>query len=123
MHISRNYQRPFWRGFVHAALVVMYCCFISIIVFSLNSLYAGEITGLFAWTFSFFLVILSFAVISYLIFYDPLKKILHHHFKAGQVMLASTIGWLFVFLIVFLLGLVWSTVYYPLDGVASALGL
>src|SRR3989338_5246450 len=123
MLLARDYQRPFWRGFFHAVAVVLYCLFVALIFFSLNALYRGEITGVIAWTFGFFLIVLSCAVVGYLIFYEPMKKVLHHHFKAGQVMLVSTLGWLFVFLILFLLGLVWSTTYYPLQGVLSGLGL
>lgn len=112
MLFARDYQRPFWRGFFHAVLVASYTIFLSIVVLSLNLLFGGSIGVVIRWAFYFFLAVLSFAVCGYLIFYEPMKKILHQHFKAGTVMMVSTIGWLFVFKIIFLVGLVMTVGYY-----------
>lgn len=115
--LDRDYRRPFWRGFLHAVLVTLYALFATLVIFSLNGLYRGEIGPVIQWTFGFFLVVLSCAVCGYLIFYEPIKKILHHHFKAGQMMLMSTLGWLFVFMVIFLLGLLWSQGAYPFEDI------
>lgn len=108
MLISRDYQRPFWRGFLHAGLVVVYCLFITLVVFSLSYLFIDEVGVFIRMVFQFFLLVMSVAVCGYLIFFEAIVKSMHHHFKAASVMLLSTFGWLFIFLIVFLLGLVWS---------------
>ncbi len=106
MLLSRDYRRPFWHGFLHAVFVVIYTTFISLIYFSLENLYIGEIGPLLQIVVGFFLSILTIAVCGYLVFYEPIKKILHHHFKAASIMIWSTLGWLFIFLLVFLIGLV-----------------
>lgn len=97
---------PFWRGFLHALSVVIYSTFITLVYLSLDNLFAGQINNIVQVVFGIFLLILTFAICGYLIFFDPIKKLLHHHFKAASVMMMSTLGWLFVFLIVFLMGLV-----------------
>jgi len=106
MIFSRDYRRPFWRGFVHALLVVLYGIFISLIILSLDGLFQDEIGIAIQVAVWFFLIVLSVATCGYLIFYEPTKKLLHHHFKAASVMMGSTLGWLFVFLVIFLIGLV-----------------
>lgn len=95
----------------HAALIVLYCVFISLVVQSLDVLLFDAIGDVAKFCFYFFLAILSFGVCGYLIFFEPIKKILHHHFRASAVMMASTLGWLFVFLIIFLLGLLRSMTF------------
>lgn len=106
MLFSRDYRRPFWRGFFHALAVVIYATFVSMVFLSLDTLYAGDVAPVIRLVFGLFLVILTIAVCGYLIFYEPIKQILHHHFKAASTMIWSTLGWLFVFLIIFLIGLV-----------------
>ncbi|MBP9774190.1 MAG: hypothetical protein KBD00_06255 [Candidatus Peribacteraceae bacterium] len=108
MILGRDYQKPFWHGFFHAILVTFYCIFLSIILLSVRSLFNGEIGGVIALTFGLFLFVLSFAVCGFLIFFEPIKKVMHHHFRAAAVMMASTLGWLLVFLMIFLIGLVFS---------------
>lgn len=106
MLFSRDYQKPFWRGLFHALTVVFYSFFIALVSLSLEPLFNGEIGAVVravVWTF---LAFLSIAVSGYLIFYEPMKTLVRQHFKAASVMIASTFGWLFVFLIIFLLGLV-----------------
>ncbi|EKE06208.1 MAG: hypothetical protein ACD_19C00048G0002 [uncultured bacterium] len=108
MLFSKNYRRPFWRGFVHAIAVVFYCLFVSTLILSFNSLFNGEIAVVIQITFGLFLFVVSMAVIAYLIFFEPMKKTIHKNFKASSVMLMSTFGWLFVFLSVFIMGLVYT---------------
>lgn len=108
MLFSRDYQKPFWRGFFHAVFVALYSVFISLVVLSLRALFNGEIGAVIQTVFWIFLAFLSLAVCGYLIFYEPMKKVIHLHFKAAGVLMASTLGWLFVFLIIFLIGLVLS---------------
>lgn len=110
MLFSRDYREPFWKGFLHAVLVSMYLFFIALIAFQLPYLYNGEVGQAIQLAFQFFLLVLSVAVCGSLVFYDPVKKLLHHHFRAATVMLLSTIGWLFVFMLVFVLGLVFTFV-------------
>lgn len=106
MIFSRDYRRPFWRGLFHAFAVVVYATFITSVYLSLGSLYSEEIGSFVQLVFGAFLVIVTFAVCGYLIFYEPVKKLLHGHFKAASTMMMSTLGWLFIFLIIFLMGLV-----------------
>lgn len=108
MLFSRDYQKPFWRGFFHALLIVAYTLFISLVVLSLRALFNGEIGFAIQVAFFVFLAVFSIGVCGFLIFYEPMKKLFHQHFKAASVMVASTLGWLFVFMIVFLVGLVLS---------------
>jgi len=103
---SRDYRRPFWRGFFHALAVVIYSTFITLIFLSLEILYDGDISPIIQLSFTLFLTIITVAVCAYLIFFEPIKKLLHKHFKAANTMLWSTLGWLFIFLIIFLIGLV-----------------
>ena len=106
MIFARDYQKPFWRGFLHAVVITGYSLFLSIILLSLRKLFNGEIGVVISWTLGIFLLFLSLALLGYLVFFEPMKKIMHHHFKAAAVMLGSTLGWLFVFLVIFLAGLV-----------------
>ncbi len=108
MIFSRDYRRPFWHGLLHAGLVVVYLVFVALIVEQLQTLYRGEIGMVIQYAFGLFLVVLSTALCAGLIFDEPIKKLLHHHFRAATVMLLSTLGWLFVFLIIFVVGLVLS---------------
>jgi hypothetical protein len=106
MLFARDYQKPFWRGFFHAAAIAGYSLFLAIVLLSLRRLFNGEIGPVIAWTTAVFLFLLSVAVIGYLIFFEPMKSVMHHHFRAATVMLGSTLGWLFTFLVIFLAGLV-----------------
>ena len=108
MLFSRDYREPFWKGLLHATIVTVYLFFVSLIGMQLKYLYFGEISEVVQLAFLLFLIVLSVAVCAWLIFYEPMKKLLHHHFKAATVMLTSTIGWLFIFMIVFLVGLIFS---------------
>ena len=72
----------------------------------LKNLYQSDVAVVIQMAFGFFLLVLSVAVCAWLIFFEPIKLVLQHHFKAATVMMLSTIGWLFVFLTVFLMGLV-----------------
>ena len=106
MLFSRDYRRPFWRGFAHAVLIVLYVLFISLVFLAMTPLFQHVAGPLIELVFGLFISIFSLAVCAYLIFFEPLKKMLHHHFRAGSVMLASTLGWLFLFLLLFLIGFI-----------------
>ena len=106
MLYKRDYQQPFWRGFLHAVLVGMYSLILSLILASLDRLFGSGVGVIIHLTFYIFLVIFSLALLGYLIFFEPLRFAIHHHFKAASVMMASTLGWLLLFLVVFLVGLV-----------------
>lgn len=108
MHFSRDYRRPFWHGFLHASLVVIYTLFVALIITQMNYLFATDIGEIIKLAFGLFLLVLSVAICGGLIFYEPIKKSLHFHFKAATVMLLSTLGWLFIYLMVFLYGLLFS---------------
>lgn len=110
MLLSRDYRLPFWHGLFHAVLVVIYTLFLSLILLQLEYLFGDGVGDVIQLAFFIFLSFLTLGVCGWLIFYEPLKKIVHHHFKAATVMLASTIGWLFIFLIIFLAGLVTTLV-------------
>ncbi|NCO05316.1 MAG: hypothetical protein GW939_04200 [Candidatus Magasanikbacteria bacterium] len=108
MGLSRDYRRPFWRGLLHALLVVAYCVFISLVYLSIDQLYAGEIEYIVQIVFGLFASVVSIAICAYLIFYEPIKKLLKHHFRAASVMMMSTLGWLLIFVLIFLMGLVYT---------------
>jgi membrane protease YdiL (CAAX protease family) len=110
MIFRRDYREPFWKGLLHAVIVTVYLFFVSLLAMQLKYLYIGEIGEAIQLAFGLFLTVLSVAVCAWLIFYEPLKKLLHHHFKAATVMLTSTIGWLFIFMIIFVVGLVFTLV-------------
>lgn len=110
MLFSRDYRKPFWHGLFHALLVVVYVLFLALIVSQLNYLFRGEVGEVIRYAFGLFLAILSTAMCAWLIFYEPVKYLFHHHFKAATVMLLSTLGWLFIFLVIFIFGLVFSLV-------------
>lgn len=111
MLLSRDLRRPFWRGFAHALGVMFYIIFVSLIYLSVTPFFTGDAGLLMEVVFGLFLTTLSVAMCGYFIFFEPLKKMLHHHFKAGTVLLASTLGWLFVFLIIFVVGFVLTLPY------------
>ena len=108
MLFSRDYRQPFWRGLLHAFAVAVYSLFISIIIMSLDRLFQDSIGYVIQFAFWIFLLVLSMGVCGYLIFYEPIEKVLRHHFRAASVMLASTLGWLLIFMIVFLIGLTFT---------------
>lgn len=108
MLYRRDYQKPFWRGLLHAFFIGFYAVFLAIILLSLKKLFAGDIGLVIRLAFGIFLGILSFGLCGYLLFYEPLALIMHHHFKAATIMLVSTLGWLLIFLVVFLIGLVYT---------------
>jgi hypothetical protein len=43
-----------------------------------------------------FIMLVSTGVIAYIIFFAPMKLIVHHQFKAASILISSTFGWLFV---------------------------
>lgn len=108
MLFHRDFQRPFWRGFLHAVTMTLYILFIALLTYSIPHLFMSGVGIVIEWAFYLFIVILTLAVAAYLIFYEPMRHIVHHHFKRATVMIVSTIGWLFVFLIIFILGLLWT---------------
>lgn len=110
MLFQRDFQRPFWRGFIHAVTMTLYTLFVAILTYSMPKLFGTDVGVVVQWAFYLFLVILTLALGGYLIFYEPMRHIVHHQFKRATVMIVSTIGWLFVFLIVFILGLLWTVV-------------
>jgi hypothetical protein len=110
MFFSTNYQKPFWVGFLHAIIVLLYTIFTALIYLSITPLFASINIVLIEVVFGLFLTIVSLAIGAYFIFFAPLKLMLHHGFKHGTVMLASTLGWLFLFLLFFIVGLV---ITYP----------
>lgn len=105
MIFSRDYRRPFWRGLLHAVLVAVYVIFITLVSINLGALMHTGIPYLIEAVFGLFVLVVSVALCGYLIFFEPMKMILKRHFKAGSVMLASTLGWLFIFQIIFIVGL------------------
>ncbi len=105
MIFSRDYRRPFWHGFFHALLVTVYSLFLALIVMQMNYLYQGDVGIVFRTAFNLLLIIVSVAICAALIFYQPIRNMMHHHFRAATVMLLSTLGWLFIFVIIFLIGL------------------
>ncbi len=104
MLFKRDYRHPFWRGFLHAVAVAMYCLFISMIYLSFGPLYAG-VGDVLRVVLNLLFAVVSIIIIGYLVFYEPIKRDIRRHYKAASVMLMSTMGWLIVFCIVFLLGL------------------
>lgn len=104
MIFSTDYQRPFWKGLFHAVIVVFYCLFVSMLYLSLVDMVRENVFALARLAFWLFFGLVSVAIVGYFIFFEPMKKILNNNFKAGAVMVASTLGWLFTFLIVFILG-------------------
>lgn len=106
MTLSRDYRRPFWLGLLHAVAVVLYLVFISLLLLAITPyLVTGSTAGiLLQFLFGLFVTVFSIAFCGYLIFFEPMKLIMHHHFRAGSVMVASTLGWLFILLLVFTLG-------------------
>jgi len=108
MIFKRDYREPFWRGLLHAVVVTVYLFFVALLAMQLKYLYLGEIAEAIQLAFGLFLTVLSVAVCAWLIFYEPMKKLLHHHFRAATVMLTSTIGWLFIFMVIFVVGLVFT---------------
>lgn len=108
MFFRRNYQTPFWRGLLHAVMVMLYTIFVSLLMMSLNSLYMGGISQVIQFTFLVFVLVVSLAIYIYLIFFEPVRMVLHQHFKAGTIMIWSTLGWLFVFMCLFVLGLAFT---------------
>lgn len=110
MLFHRDLRKPFWRGFLHAIVLTLYIFFVAIISYSMPHLFGTDIDIVIRWAFYLFITVLTLAAAGYLVFYEPMKHVLRSQFKRGTVMLTSTIGWLFVFLVVFLLGFVWTLV-------------
>ena len=108
MLFSKNYRQPFWHGFFHAMLIILYVLFLAVFARQLEFLYNNEIEVLIRYTFGIFRGVLSVGVCGWLLFYEPLKRLFHHQFKAATVMLLSTLGWLFIFMLIFIFGLVFS---------------
>jgi hypothetical protein len=106
MIFARDYQKPFWRGFFHAVGITAYSLFLAAVLLSLKRLFNGEISRMVSVAFLVFISLLSIALTGYLMFFEPMKRMMRHHFKAAAMLLGSTLGWLFVFLIIFLVGLV-----------------
>jgi hypothetical protein len=106
MFLSTDYRKPFWIGFLHATIVLLYTVFTALIYLSITPLFNGVTVPIIEVIFGLFLTIVSLAIGAYFIFFAPLKLMLHHGFKQGTVMLASTLGWLFLFLLIFIVGLV-----------------
>lgn len=104
MFFRNNHIEQCWRGLLHAAFVLFYLIFISIIYLSVTPLFAGVVHLLVQIVFGLFVTVLSVAICAYFIFFEPMKLIMHHHFKAATMLLLSTLGWLFIFLITFVLG-------------------
>ncbi len=105
MFFSTDYRKPFWIGFLHACIVLLYTIFTVLIYLSITPLFLGIISPIIEMVFGLFLTVVSLAIGAYFIFFAPLKLMLHHGFKQGTVMLASTLGWLFLFLLLFIVGL------------------
>ena len=101
-----TYRRPFWIGLLHAISIVLYCMLISFVWLSITPLIAEQMLPTVNLIILMFVSILSMAVVAYFLFFEPFKLIVHHHFKRATVLLLSTFGWLFVFLIIFVLTLV-----------------
>jgi len=108
MLFHRDLQKPFWRGFFHAVVLTLYLFFVAIISFSMPKLFGNDTDIIYRCSFYLFLTVLTLAVSGYFIFYEPVKHMLRNQFQRSTVMLTSTLGWLFVFMIVFVLGFVWT---------------
>lgn len=111
MLFHKDYRKPFWVGFLHAVIVLLYTIFTALIYLSITPLFDGIVAPLLEVIFGLFLTIVSLAIGAYFIFFAPLKLMLHHGFKQGTVMLASTLGWLFLFLLIFIVSLVLTVAY------------
>ena len=105
MSLSIN-RKAFWHGLLHATYTTVYALFIGFVMTQIPMLFGGQIAVLIEMTFWVFTIILSVAVVGWLIFYEPVKYIFDKKYRAATVMLLSTLGWLFIFLIIFLLSLV-----------------
>lgn len=108
MIFASKYRKSFWHGLFHAMLIVVYTFFLTLMVLQLQSLYQGEIGLVIRTAFGLFLAVISVGVYGWLLFFEPVKLLFHHHFKEGTVLMLSTLGWLFIFLMVFLFGLVFT---------------
>lgn len=104
MLFQPNYRKPFWKGLFHALIVLFYCLFISLVYLSLSQVIGENVLPLVQVSFWLFFTLVSLVICGYFVFFEPMKKILNNEFKAGAVMIASTLGWLFIFLVIFILG-------------------
>lgn len=109
MLFKRDYRHPFWRGFLHALAVAIYCVFAAMVYLSFGSLYSG-VSDVLRVVLNLLFAVVSIVILGYLVFYEPIKKDLRRHYKAATVMLISTIGWLIIFCVVFLVGLALTTI-------------
>lgn len=95
MFHANMYRKAFWTGCIHALMIVLYAIFISLVWLSVVP-YIEVITPGMSIVLAMFIMMLSAAVIAYIIFFAPMKLIVHHQFKAATILMGSTFGWLFV---------------------------
>lgn len=104
--MNKKIRISFWKGLLHALAIVLYVMFISLVWISVSDALQAVYTPIINVVFGLFVLILSFGICAYFLFFEPFKLIVHKHFKPASVLIASTFGWLFVFLIVFLIGFI-----------------
>lgn len=105
MFFHKDYRKPFWHGLRHAVLAAFYSVFIALVVFSTDNVLASSAPfGRFL--VRTFLAVISIGILGYLLFYEALVHDLKHDFKKAAVMLWSTLGWLFIFIMLFLIGFI-----------------
>lgn len=104
--LKNKYTKPFWHGLFHALSITFYTLFISFVWLAVLPYLSAGVGPEISLIFTIFILILSFAVVSYFIFFEPFKLIVHHHFKAATVMITSTLAWLLVFFIIFVIGFI-----------------
>lgn len=110
MRTLHTYQKLFWIGFLHALSIALYCVCVTYVWLSLSTLLSDVASPAMSLVLFVFLTVISIAVMLYLIFFVPLKLIIHHQFKQATVLLVSTFGWLFIYFAIFVMALI-TTLY------------
>jgi hypothetical protein len=105
-YIHKHYRIPFWKGCLHAFILLLYVLFMSLSWVSISQILTTEFTPLVHLALGLFVLILSLGFCVYFLFFEPLKLIVHHHFKAATMMMFSTFGWLLIFFTLFIIGFV-----------------
>lgn len=105
MFFISNSQQPFWDGLRHACGAMLYVVFAGVLVYALEPFITG-LPSVFLLLFYAMLAVVSFAILGILVFYAPVRSMYHHRFRTASVMMSSTVGWLLIFLIIFVLSFV-----------------
>ncbi|MBU0596972.1 hypothetical protein KJ641_00685 [Patescibacteria group bacterium] len=94
-------KNPFWCGIIHAILIVLYVVSVAVTILFLSGI-NEPMLGIF-----FFLILLVFSVsiCGYLIFFEPARLMVAGKAKEAGKMLIATLSTLFIFVLIFLLGI------------------